>query len=158
TGQALMSSDRLIDLPESRVELLRRVYPAVDIRPLDLYRPSPPFKPVIDLKITHLDRQYDVVGVFNYDAERTATRLISWRELGLDPDTSYHVFDFWDHAYLGAWTRGVFLDVPPADARVLAVVPATNRPVLVSTSRHITQGWVDLLELRSGGPDARPVL
>jgi hypothetical protein len=27
TGQALMSSDRLMDLPEDRVELLRRVFP-----------------------------------------------------------------------------------------------------------------------------------
>jgi alpha-galactosidase len=37
TGQALMSSDRLMDLSEDRVELLRRVYPAADIRPMDLF-------------------------------------------------------------------------------------------------------------------------
>ena len=37
TGQALMSSDRLMDLSAERVELLKRIYPAVDIRPLDLF-------------------------------------------------------------------------------------------------------------------------
>src|SRR5437762_10663636 len=35
TGQALLTSDRLPDLPEERIELLRRVYPATDVRPLD---------------------------------------------------------------------------------------------------------------------------
>jgi len=37
TGQALMASDRMYDLPAERVEILKRVYPAVDIRPLDLF-------------------------------------------------------------------------------------------------------------------------
>jgi len=37
-GQALLTSDRLTDLPAERVELLRRVYPAVDVRPLDTPR------------------------------------------------------------------------------------------------------------------------
>ena len=37
TGQALMSSDRLMDLSADRVELLKRICPAVDIRPLDLF-------------------------------------------------------------------------------------------------------------------------
>ena len=50
TGQALMSSDRLMDLSEDRVELLRRVYPAVDIRPLDLF-PARQNKRIWDLKV-----------------------------------------------------------------------------------------------------------
>ena len=69
TGQALMSSDRLMDLSEERVELLRRVYPATDIRPLDLF-PSERNKRIWDLKINHLGRNYDVVGVFNFDPDK----------------------------------------------------------------------------------------
>jgi hypothetical protein len=158
TGQALMSSDRLTDLPEERVELLRRVYPAVDIRPLDLYRPANARKPIIDLKVNHLGRTYDVVGIFNYDTDRSANRHLAWRALGLDSTAAYHVFDFWNGTYYGAWHDGVFIDVPPADVRVLTLVRATDRPVLVSTSRHITQGWVDLLALDSGGTATRPTL
>ncbi|HET7746450.1 MAG TPA: NPCBM/NEW2 domain-containing protein [Vicinamibacteria bacterium] len=157
TGQALMSSDRLTDLPESRVEILRRVYPAVDIRPLDLYRPDQVLKPVVDLKVRHLGRSYDVVGVFNYDGETGANRLVSWSALGLSPG-AYHVYDFWSGTYLGAWEQGVFVDVPPADVRVLTLVRATDRPVLLSTSRHITQGWIDLLDLRQGGDAHRPTM
>jgi len=158
TGQALLTSDRLPDLPPSRVEMLKRVYPAVDIRPLDLFRPEHTRKPIWLLKVAHLGRAYDVVGVFNYDTEVTETHHLSWKELGLEPDQSYHVYDFWQQTYLGAWEQGVFLDVPPTDVRVVTLVPAEDRPLLISTNRHITQGWVDLFRLESAGTKEKPVL
>jgi hypothetical protein len=158
TGQSLMSSDRLTDLPESRVELLRRVYPATDIRPLDLYRPANTRKPLMDLKVSHLGRDYDVVGVFNYDAEKSSNQLLSWSALGLDSTALYHVDDFWNGTYYGAWEHGVFIDVPPGDVRVITLVRATDRPELVSTSRHITQGWVELRALAHGGSATHPSL
>jgi hypothetical protein len=158
TGQSLMSSDRLTDLPESRVELLRRVYPATDIRPLDLYRPANTRKPLMDLKVSHLGRDYDVVGVFNYDAEKSSNQLLSWSALGLDSTALYHVYDFWNGTYYGAWEHGVFIDVPPGDVRVITLVRATDRPELVSTSRHITQGWVELRALAHGGSATHPSL
>lgn len=158
SGQALMASDRMTDLPESRVELLRRVYPATDIRPLDLFRPRSVRKPIWDLKVSHLGRQYDVVGVFNYEEDRTVSRRVAWDELGLDPEGVYHVYDFWQETYLGAWEDGVFLTVPPADVRVITLVRHDGQPTLLSTDRHITQGWVDLLDLDRGGPVERPIL
>ncbi len=158
TGQALMASDRMTDLPEARIEILRRVYPAVDIRPLDLFRPADPLKPIVDLKVNHLGLQYDVVGLFNYDPARTTTRLLSWKTIGLDATKPYHVYDFWSGSYLGAWEHGVFVDVPPADVRVITLTPASDRPTVISTSRHITQGWLDLLELRDDGSVQRPTL
>ena len=158
TGQSLMANDRLPDLPPSRVEMLKRVFPATDIRPLDLYRPENTRKSVVDLKVAHLGRSYDVVGVFNFDDEAQAGRHVAWAELGLDPATPHHVFDFWSGVYLGAWRGGVFVDVPATDVRVLTVVPAEDRPVLVSTDRHITQGWVDLQTLEQGGTPEAPTL
>jgi hypothetical protein len=158
SGQALMASDRMPDLPRSRVQLLERIYPAVDIRPLDLYRPDNVRKPVWDLKVSHLYRDYDVVALFNYRTDEPLTRLISWEELGLEPDQTYHVYDFWQGTYLGAWEHGVFLSVKPADVRVITLAREGPRPVLISTSRHITQGWVDVLQLEDGGIVTRPTL
>jgi len=158
TGQALMASDRMPDLPASRVDILKRVFPATDVRPLDLYRPDNVHKTVVDLKVADLGRSYDVVALFNHDTGRAMNRLLSWKELGLDPDRAYHVYDFWSGVYLGAWDHGVFLDIPPEDVRVITLVPEGPRPVLVSTSRHITQGWVDLDTLSSSGPDSVPVI
>ncbi len=146
TGQALMASDRMMDLSEERVELLRRVYPAVDIRPLDLF-PTTRHKRIWDLKVNHLGRQYDVVGVFNFDEMKSDQVYVAWKDLGIDTAGPVHVFDFWHHEYLGAWEAGIAVTTAPTSVQVLTLVPATDRIQLVSTSRHITQGWVDLASL-----------
>jgi len=144
TGQALLTSDRLSDLSPERVELLRRVYPAVDIVPMDLFK-SERSKRIWDLKINHLGRNYDVVGVFNFDENKQAATYVSWKDLGLPEDKPVHVYDFWNKEYLGAWAKGVSVDLLPASARVLTLLPEENRPQLISTSRHLTQGWIDLI-------------
>jgi hypothetical protein len=147
TGQAALMSDRMVDLSPERVELIRRVYPAVDIRPLDLFS-SERNKRIWDLKIDHLGRQYDVVGLFNFDETKSIASYVSWKDLGLREDQPVHVFDFWRQEYLGAWEKGISVELLPASTRVLSLVPATDQIQLVSTSRHITQGWVDLISQR----------
>jgi NPCBM/NEW2 domain/Melibiase len=144
TGQAALMSDRLVDLSPERIELMKRVYPAVDIRPLDLFS-SDRNKRIWDLKVNHLDREYDVVGVFNFDESKSLLSYVSWKDLGLPEDRRVHVFDFWNKEYLGAWEKGMSVDLMPASTRVFALMPATDQVQLVSTSRHITQGWVDLI-------------
>jgi hypothetical protein len=150
TGQAALMSDRLVDLSPERVELIKRVYPAVDIRPLDLFS-SDRNKRIWDLKINHLGRRYDVVGMFNYDETKPIVSYVSWKDLGLPVDGAVHVFDFWNKEYLGAWAKGISVELLPASTRVLSLVPATDQIQLVSTSRHITQGWVDLISHQISG-------
>ncbi|HTY61411.1 MAG TPA: NPCBM/NEW2 domain-containing protein [Acidobacteriota bacterium] len=147
TGQALMATDRMMDLGEERVEMLRRVYPAVDIRPLDLF-PAQRHKRIWDLKINHLGRAYDVIGVFNFGETNSEQITLKWSDLGLPSDKPLHVFDFWNKDYLGAWEAGMTLDVAPTSCRVLTVLPSNGKIQLISTNRHITQGWVDLAELK----------
>ncbi|HLP77401.1 MAG TPA: NPCBM/NEW2 domain-containing protein, partial [Candidatus Paceibacterota bacterium] len=146
TGQALMSSDRLMDLGEERVELMRRVYPATDIRPLDLF-PTERYKRIWDLKVNHLGRKYDVVGVFNFDTAKADQVYLNWDDLGLPTDQLVHVFDFWNKEYLGAWSKGMAVSVAPTSCRVLTLMPASDRIQLISTSRHLTQGWIDLVQI-----------
>ncbi|MEW6455688.1 MAG: NPCBM/NEW2 domain-containing protein [Acidobacteriota bacterium] len=146
TGQALMASDRLYDLSPERVEILKRVYPAVDIRPLDLF-PSNKNKRIWDLKVNYIGREYDVIGIFNYDEEKSIGIKLDWHELGFSADSLIHVYDFWQKEYLGCWEKGMYVPILPASCRVLTLIKAEEKPQLISTSRHITQGWVDLKEI-----------
>jgi hypothetical protein len=57
------------------------------------------------------------------------------------------VFDFWNKEYLGAWEAGMAVDLAPTSCRVLTVLPSNGQVQLISTNRHITQGWVDLMAL-----------
>ncbi|NQU44785.1 alpha-galactosidase [bacterium] len=147
SGLSLMAADRLDDLSEPRVELMRRIYPAVNVRPLDLFQVDQN-KRIWDLKVNHLDRHYDVVGLFNYDKEKRETMYIRWADLGLAADQPIHVFDFWNQEYLGVWESGMLVDVNPTSCRVLAISPDSGEIQLISTNRHITQGWVDLNEAK----------
>jgi hypothetical protein len=145
TGQGLMASDRMMDLSPERVEILKRVYPAVDIRPLDLF-PAQRYKKTWDLKINHLGRNYDVVGCFNYDQNKTDVVYLNWEELGFPTGAKVHIYDFWNKEYLGCWEKGYFVHLAPASVKVLSLTVSEDRPQLISTSRHITQGWVDLVK------------
>jgi hypothetical protein len=148
TGQALMASDRMMDLSADRVEILRRVYPAVDIRPLDLF-PAERNKRIWDLKVNHLGRTYDVVGCFNFHEDRSDNLLVRWEDLGAAAGTAMHVYDFWDGEYLGCWQGGIATTILPASCKVLTLLPDNGAIQLVSTNRHITQGWVDLKKIKS---------
>jgi hypothetical protein len=151
TGQAVLTSDRLTDLSADRVELLRRVYPAVDIRPLDLFK-SARNKRIWDLKINHLGRNYDVVGLFNFDEAKPLPTFLSWRDLGLPEDKAFHVFDFWNKEYLGEFEKGISVDILPASCRLLTLLPAGETIQLISTNRHVTQGWTDLMAQKFDAP------
>lgn len=158
SGQNLMAGDRLTELPEPRLDMLRRVFPATDVRPLDLFQPLRARKPLWVLAVSHPlfnlpppkpgeplpKRNYTIVGAFNYDDRTAETRHIRWQDIGLDPAKAYHVYDFWQHTYLGAFAAGVFIDVPPQDVRVLTIMADDGKPVVLTTNRHITQGWLDL--------------
>jgi alpha-galactosidase len=143
TGQHLLFGDRLPDLAPDRVSLMKKVSPAAPIMPFDLF-PSPRQKSTFDLKVNRLGRAYDVVGTFNYDETKQLVTRLDFKALGLDPARRHHVYDFWNEDYLGLCEAGVFLEVPPAACRVVTLYPEDTLPVLLSTNRHILQGWPDL--------------
>ena len=85
----------------------------------------------------------DVIGVFN---QRTNVLTIDYSatKLGLDPAKTYYVFDFWSNTPAPSFQGNFKCAVPPTACRILAVRSMENHPVLVSTSRHVTQGMVDV--------------
>jgi hypothetical protein len=146
TGQLLMASDKMYELPEERVELLRRIYPVLSMVPMEFYRLGDDQLEIIDLKIWKQFRHWDVVGLFNWGRKDKVIRA-GIKELGLR-DHNYAVYDFWNRTFLGVVEDQAALAIPKESCRVLSLMPIYNdRPTLCSTSRHITQGGVDLLNL-----------
>ena len=148
SGEALMASDRLPDLSSARVRILQSVFPAQNIRPLDLF-PSRRLKHIWDLKINHLGRNYDVVGLFDFNQKNTKTIFLNWKDLGYSDSSVIQVFDFWNKEYLGAWKKGMAVTISPTSCRVLTLLQSDGQIQLISTNRHITQGYTDLVSLAS---------
>ncbi len=62
----------------------------------------------------------------------------------LELDGRFHAFEFWTQTDLGIVDEAVEIDVPARDCRVVVLRPARERPYLVSSNRHVSQGGTDL--------------
>ncbi len=144
-GQLNASAYQYEKLPPERLELLRRTMPAHDctVRPADLFeRPIPS---IWLLTNNRLNPPQFVVGLFNWE-DRTELRIEESLEgIGLPPGRTWLGFDFWEDGFVGPLSGKLEATLKPASCRVLSLRPDPGRPVVLSTSRHITQGAVDLL-------------
>ncbi len=112
TGQLLMTSDDMPKLPVERVEIVRRLYPVADIRPMDLY-PLPGKPRIFDLRVaTPQAGQWDVVAVFNWSSEQTAAVRLDPQDLGWDSGR-YVFYDAWEKKLLDGGAGDLTVGLAP---------------------------------------------
>lgn len=146
-GLPITLGDPLPELPADRVELLRRGLPPIDAHPMDIRATAHDYKVVkLNLAIATPFENWNVVDILNLTTEVADVQLALQADLHL-PAESYLVYDFWADSFLGQYTTQVPLQLRPYASRVLAVRPVLGRPQILSTSRHLTQGAVDILDL-----------
>lgn len=144
TGQFFLLSDWLPNLPPERVEILKRTMLAHEatVRPIDYFDN---FLPTM-WRVTD-DRsgaRRDVLGLFNW--EKTVQHIgCSFEKAELQAGRAYHAFDFWNNTLLPDIRDAFVYELPPESCRMIALRASEDRPVVLSTSRHITQGIVDIV-------------
>jgi hypothetical protein len=144
-GTLNASSDWLPELTSDRIDVLRRTMPShgnPTARPVDFFENDP-------AKIWLLtdDRsgvRRTVVALYNWGKENQSFD-VSLTQLGLDPEKDYIAFDFWGDAFVPPFCGSLKCDVIPHGCRILSIRPASSAPQLISTSRHVTQGIVDVI-------------
>ena len=149
TGGVVMLGDRMPELerqPE-RLALCSRAVPSSGLpaRPLDLFRINGADRTYPRLWHLHANRpwgEWEVLGVFNWSDQRL-TETISRGDLSLPPG-QYLVWDFWAQELVGTLGDGLTAEVAPGTARCLRIMPVPNRPAVLSTDMHVTQGLVEL--------------
>lgn len=149
SGQKIMIGDRLDTLSAERIELIRRVSPPARIWAYTIDHGQLP-----DLWNLTLDTDggdnYHVVGAFNWSPQR-CTRTLVFSELGVAPGEGERVaaFDFWEKRLLAVATDYVDVHLSPASCRAICLRKVcSDQPTLISTNRHITQGAIDLHDLK----------
>ena len=146
TGQMLLSSDKMYELPESRVELLRRIYPVADIRPMELYAlDSNKMPEIFDLKVNLPIGQWDVVALFNWQ-DKDAEYTITPEMLGLEAQ-DWICLDVWGGYLLENKNGELPIKVGAKSCRVVSYWPNLHRPQFIGTNRHLTQGSDDVTAL-----------
>lgn len=147
TGQMNLSTDWLPGLPPERIDLLRRTMPSHGLkpRPVDLF--EEPIPRIWLLTDTRSTPRRDVVALFNW-SDKLATIDCSLSRIGLPDERPYVAFDYWGNARAGIVEKRLAMAVPGQSCRILALRPVADHPQLVSTSRHVTQGIVDVVQER----------
>jgi hypothetical protein len=153
SGQLNIASEWLPGLPDDKLDVIKRSMPNHGLcgRPIDLFENTP-------AQVWHLtagagQQRRDIIGLFNWDDNKPDTVRIELEKLNL-PDCgsgTYVGFDYWADKFIPPFAGEFEAELRPASCRVISIHPLGERPVPVSTSRHITQGIVDVARQRWDG-------
>jgi hypothetical protein len=148
SGGNMISGDRLVDLDAAKLEILKKITPSYGEAavPVDLFDADIP-----TTFVWHVERPFaawSVVALFNPDLNNAVERRFSLKRLGLDPAKSYLAFDFWKQRFLGDVTNELSVRVEPGSVTLLALHVATGAAQVLSTSRHVTQGAIEIEDLQ----------
>ena len=132
-----------------------RVYPHYaepkTARPLDAFT-GVRDPQVYDLELTP---DWHQIALYNTgDVKAVVSTAISGERaanaIGLDPSAAYHAYEFWSDTYLGrlSGTARVERELEPNCCAMVSLRKVRPHPQVISTDRHVLQGWVDLADVR----------
>lgn len=141
SGQLNLSSEWIPGLSVERLDVLKRTMPShqATARPVDLFDHDLPRLWTVNAP------GRDVFGLFNWESSEQKFD-VPLEQLGLNAKAEYVAFDYWGNKFLPSVKGRLQLILPAESSVVLAVRPRANHPQLISTSRHVTQGIVDVTQ------------
>jgi hypothetical protein len=160
-GGPVFLSDRLPELTDDQIELIKQCLPAPGgiATPLDLftYREYPQ---VMHLPVKRDWGAWHLLGLFNLD-EQPGKVTVNLGELGLEDGREYVIFDYFQRQLVGrvracAGDRRTYAGpevslryaLPATEVAVLRLTPVEARPFIVGTDLHLAQGAVELQQVR----------
>jgi hypothetical protein len=143
-GAFSVSSDAYAALTPERLDILKRTMPShtLPARPVDLF--DEPLARIWLVSDSRRTPRLDVVGLYNWN-EGDYSFDIPAARLGLSADKLYAAFDYWANAAIPPFKGALATKLPKHTCQVLAIREVTDHPMVLSTSRHITQGVVDIV-------------
>lgn len=171
TGSILLLTDKPELYRTAAVEPARRAAPVLWTRPGQVFDVDPSrsgelgrvdsevsgsgsrvfdasLQPTCDLFLLEVVRPFEDWMVLGRTGE--SVREVKFADLGLDPGKEYYVFEFWTRRLLGSFLTSFApgpLD-PLYRSQALAIRERKPHPQVLATSRHVTCGGVDLVDVR----------
>ena len=86
------------------------------------------------------------MALFNWDGNKAWDADYPLDRIGLPEAKSYVAYDFWGDRLLPPLTGKLKATLPKSSCLILAIRPEADYPQLISTSRHVTQGMIDVTD------------
>ena len=145
-GQQTFAGDKLAELAPDRVKLIQQALPVCQTQPAKLY-PQFGHLPIWDLHVARSFGDWHVVALFNW-GDTEAQIGFGWNEIGESGVRRFIGWEFWGGTYLGTLSEKMSLAVPPRSVRLVALQPQMDHPQFLTSNRHVTQGAVELNDLK----------
>lgn len=142
SGQLNVFSEWLPELQPERVHLLQRTLPSHNLvaRPADFFEEYFPRIWVLDNPLS----DQKLVGVFNWSEKEPLNLRYAVEKLGLISDKTYETYEYWTNTFTEIKDGTLKAEISGGSCRVFSIRERKDFPQLISTSRHITQGIVEV--------------
>ena len=140
-GLQFLSGDDFPNLEEERLNLIKKCIPIMPIFPIDLFgrgRDKNNYPEIIDLKVNAKSGIYDVIAVTNWSNKSKSPTVSFEKDLALNIEHPYVVFDFWNEKIVGVFRNKFRTEIPSHGTKVFMIRRLADRPQLLATNRHIT--------------------
>jgi hypothetical protein len=137
---------QLFDVDPSRSDALDRVDAEVSGSGSRVFDAG--LAPTCDLFMLEVHRPFESWVVLGRTGESVSK--VEFADLGLDRLKEYFVYEFWSDRLLGSFTGGFVpgpLD-PVFKSQALVIRERKPHPQVITTSRHVTGGGVDLMDVQ----------
>jgi hypothetical protein len=145
SGQLFYVSDWMPETPAERLDIMKRCIPShgQTARPVDVFEsPTAQVWLVTDTRGT---QRKDVVALYNWGREAKQISS-SVTKIGLPASKEYVGFDYWSNRFVPPFTESISSELPGESCKILSIRPVSDHPQLLSTSRHVTQGIIDVVD------------
>lgn len=155
TASRLLIGQSFAKLDAKQIFKLSRIFPyhqtAQSARPVDAF--SSDYPRVYDFEVT---KKWHQLTFFNEDDSKPKKITVNlsgtpgFGGMGLSKQKRYYIFDFWNNAFVGEFKGSDTFKqtLRKGEARMMAVHEKENHPQVLSTNRHLMQGFVELSNVK----------
>jgi len=155
SGSRLLLGQSFLLLDSNVIQRLSRIFPfhqnPQSSRPIDAF--SSDYPRVYDFRV---DDKWHQLTFFNEDNENPKTISVDlsgisgFGGIGLDRNNAYYIYDFWNDQFVGEFKGDVVLkqELRKGEARMMSVHKRENYPQVLSTDRHLMQGYIELSDIK----------
>lgn len=146
-GLPMTFGDEFDALDEKRISFIKECLPVLETHPMDIYKLKMPDRVLkMNLAINKEWESYNVVNVFNMLPENSNAEIDLATDLGLD-SKEYIVYNYTDDKLVDITDKSFFVALSGSESKIFSIRERINRPQIISTSRHISQGAAEIRDM-----------
>ena len=151
-GIPMTFGDEFDALDEKRIEFIKECLPILETHPMDICKHKLTGDVLkINLAINKEWESYNVVNVFNTTSETKSETVKLKSDFGLD-DKEYIVYNYTDNEFVGITDESFEVKLDSCESKIFCIREKLDRPQLISTSRHISQGAAEITDMEWNAP------